>query len=121
MIDIPTLDVSQLRPEQVAAAREAFDTLKDRCFLQFDKIDKDPARAELDRRLLVDVLELPESLYDEGEPVDPLRSKPIREPKIRGGKTLSRRVPRAGRRREYAAGAQEMVDTRAVGMTDATI
>ena len=47
---------------------------------------KTPARAELDRRLLVDVLGLPESLCTENGPVDLLRRKLAREPQVHGGK-----------------------------------
>ena len=55
-------------------------------FLPFDQIDEDPARAELDRRLLVDVLGLPESLCEPNGPIDLLRRKLAREPQIHGGK-----------------------------------
>ena len=54
--------------------------------MPFDQIDEDPARAELDRRLLVDVLGLPSSLCEEGGPIDLLRRKLAREPQIHGGK-----------------------------------
>ena len=57
--NIPTLDVTKLIAGQIAAARDAFEALRDHRFLPFDQIDEDPARAELDRRLLVGVLELP--------------------------------------------------------------
>ncbi len=84
--NIPTLDATKLSAEQVAAAKDAFESLQDRRFLPFDQIDEDPARAELDRRLLVDVLGLPESLCDDGGPIDLLRRKLAREPQIHGGK-----------------------------------
>ena len=54
--------------------------------MPFDQIDEDPARAGLDRRLLVDVLGLPASLCTEGGPIDLLRRKLAREPQIHGGK-----------------------------------
>ena len=60
--------------------------MRERRFLPFDQIDEDPARAELDRRLLVDVLGLPESLVAPDGPVDLLRRKLAREPQIHGGK-----------------------------------
>ena len=84
--NIPTLDVGKLTGKQLAAARSAFDAMKERRFLPFDQIDEDPARAELDRRLLVDVLGLPESVVDEGGPIDLLRRKLAHEPQIHGGK-----------------------------------
>ena len=84
--NIPTLDVKTLSGDQLATAREAFNALEDWRFLPFDQIDEDQARAELDRRLLVDVLGLPESLVDEGGPIDLLRRKLAQEPQIHGGK-----------------------------------
>ena len=54
--NIPTLDLRTLTSEQIAAAKIAFQKLRQRRFLPFDQIDEDPSRAELDRRLLVDVL-----------------------------------------------------------------
>ena len=49
-------------------------------------MDEDPARAELDRRLVVDVLQMPGWLCEPGGPVDLLRRKLAREPQIHGGK-----------------------------------
>ncbi len=84
--NIPTLDVRTLSGAQVAAATAAFDDLRERRFLPFDQIDEDPARAELDRRLVVDVLGLPQTLVECGGPIDLLRRKLAREPQIHGGK-----------------------------------
>ena len=84
--NIPTLDVRALTEEQHTAAREAFEAMSELRFLPFDQIDEDPARAELDRRLLVDVLGLPDSLCEPDGPIDLLRRKLVREPQIHGGK-----------------------------------
>ena len=84
--NIPVLDLSALSDEQHIAAREAFEELAKLNFLPFDQIDEDPARAELDRRLLVDVLGLPASLCAEDGPMDLLRRKLAAEPQIHGGK-----------------------------------
>ena len=84
--NIPTLDTRTLSDEQHAAARKAFDAMRDLRFLPFDQIDEDPARAELDRRLLVDVLGLPSSLCEPDGPIDLLRRKLAAEPQIHGGK-----------------------------------
>lgn len=83
---IPTLDTRKLSAEQHAAARDAFYAMRDLRFLPFDQIDEDPARAELDRRLLVDVLGLPPSLCEPDGPIDLLRRKLAAEPQIHGGK-----------------------------------
>ena len=84
--NIPTLDVHTLTENQIEAAKAIFDELKDRKFLPFDQIDEDSARAELDRRLLVDVLQLPEWLTDTGGPLELLRQKLAKEPQVHGGK-----------------------------------
>ena len=84
--NIPALDTRALTDEQHAAAKSAFEAMRERRFLPFDQIDEDPARAELDRRLLTDVLGLPEPLCAENGPVDLLRRKLAREPQIHGGK-----------------------------------
>ena len=84
--NIPALDTRALTTEQHAAAKAAFDAMRGRRFLPFDQVDEDPARAELDRRLLVDVLGLPESLCAENGPLDLLRRKLAQEPQVHGGK-----------------------------------
>ena len=84
--NIPALDTRALTPKQHAAAKAAFEAMRGRHFLPFDQIDEDPARAELDRRLLVDVLGLSESLCAANGPLDLLRRKLAREPQIHGGK-----------------------------------
>ncbi len=84
--NIPTIDTQALTPEQHAVAKAAFEAMRERWFLPFDQMDEDPVRAELDRRLLVDVLGLPESLCAEYGPLDLLRRKLVGEPQVHGGK-----------------------------------
>ena len=84
--NIPTLDTRTLTAEQHVTAKAAFDALRDRRFLPFDQVDEDLARAELDRRLLVDVLGLDASLCAADGPIDLLRRKLAAEPQIHGGK-----------------------------------
>ncbi len=84
--NIPTLDTRALTDEQHAEAKRQFDLLRDERFLPFDQIDEDPARAKLDHAILVDVLGLPESLVEDGGPIDLIRRKLAREPQIHGGK-----------------------------------
>ncbi len=84
--NIPTLDVRTLTQQQIDAAKAIFDDMSSQSFLPFDQIDEDPARAELDKRLLVDVLGLPASLCQPGGTIDLLRRKLAREPQIHGGK-----------------------------------
>ncbi len=108
--NIPTLDVRTLTDEQTAAAKSAFEDLSQEWFLPFDQIDEDPARAELDRRLIVDVLGLPESLCEPNGPIDLLRRKLAREPQIHGGKktrVVFHRMPSSG---EVTEGKQRRDD-----------
>ena len=83
---IPTLNLNALTPAQHAAAHKAFEALSERRFLPFAQLDDDPARAELDRALLVDVLGLDPSVAAEGGPIDLIRRKLAAEPQIHGGK-----------------------------------
>ena len=84
--NMPTLDLRELLGDQVDAAKVVFGDLKTLRFLPFDQIDEDLARAELDRRLVIDVLQMPEWLCQLGGPMDLLRCKLAREPQIHGGK-----------------------------------
>ena len=81
-----TLDVQRLSADQHQAAREAFDALADERFLPFDQINEDAARAELDRRLLTDVLGLSPDLCAAGGPMERLRAKLAAEPQIHSDK-----------------------------------
>ncbi len=84
--NIPTLDTRALTDAQHAEAKRQFALLSAERFLPFDQIDEDPARAKLDRAILVDVLGLPESLVADDGPIDLIRRKLAREPQIHGGK-----------------------------------
>ena len=89
MTSIPgfsTLDVRQLSDEQHQAAREAFEALANERFLPFDQVNEDAARAELDRRLIVDVLGLSPQLCAPGGPMERLRIKLAAEPQIHSDK-----------------------------------
>ena len=84
--EIPTLDLRKLSNAQHEAAKRVFEELSSERFLPFDQIDEDPARELLDRRLLVEVLGLPEELCWPGESIELLRKKLAAEPQIHGGK-----------------------------------
>ena len=84
--NIPTLDTRALSDAQHEEAKKQFTALVHERFLPFDQIDEDPARARLDRAILVDVLGLPQSLVSAGGPIDLIRRKLAREPQIHGGK-----------------------------------
>ncbi len=81
-----TLDVRALSKKQHAAAKAAYNAMSHLRFLPFDQVDEDPARAELDRHLLVDVLGLSGRFCHSHGPLALLRQKLAAEPQIQGGK-----------------------------------
>jgi hypothetical protein len=83
---IATLDLRTLSTAQHEAARAEFENLAGERFLPFDQIDEDPARAELDRRLMVNVLGLNPALCEPGGPMGLLRHKLAAEPQLHANK-----------------------------------
>ena len=81
-----TIDLRALTDDQHDAARTAFEAMAGERFLPFDQIDEDIARADLDRRLLVDVLGLPAVLCAAGGAMERLRTKFAAEPQIHSNK-----------------------------------
>ncbi len=80
---MPTLDVTKLSDAQLQLAETIFEDMRDREFLPANEAWRDDSRKELDRRVLVQLLGLPESLL---EPLDLLRLKWCSEPSVHGGK-----------------------------------
>ena len=80
---MPTLDVTALSPEQLAAAESIFDDMRTLQFLPANQAYEDPARKELDYRVLIEMLGMPESVL---APLDLLRLKWCSEPSVHGGK-----------------------------------
>ena len=80
---MPTLDVTALSPEQLAAAESIFEDMRTRHFLPANQAYEDPARKELDYRVLIEMLGMPESVL---APLDLLRLKWCSEPSVHGGK-----------------------------------
>ena len=84
---LPTLDLRRLSPAQLAAASQIFHDHKLLPMLPVNQIDEDENRAELDRRLLTEVLGLPAELCTgDDSPLALLRRKLAAEPSIHGGK-----------------------------------
>ena len=81
-----TVNLRELSPAQHEAARRTFDALMGEYFLPFDQLDQDPSRAELDRRLVEDVLGLGPELCAAGGPMQRLRAKLAAEPQIHADK-----------------------------------
>ena len=80
---MPTLDVTKLSDDQLTLAETIFDDMRDRDFLPANEAWRDESRKDLDRRVLVQLLGLPESVL---EPLDLLRLKWCSEPSVHGGK-----------------------------------
>ena len=83
---LPVLDVAALSPDQHAAAKAAFEELRERPLLPVNQIDEDAVRAEIDRRLIVGVLGMDGGLCAPNGPIDLLRRKLAVEPQIAGKK-----------------------------------
>ena len=80
---MPTLDVTKLTQAQLDTAGEIFEDMKSAQFLPANEAFRDSTRKELDYRVLIDMLGLPESVL---EPLDLLRLKWCSEPSVHGGK-----------------------------------
>ena len=80
---MPTLDVTKLTQAQLDKAEEIFEEMREREFLPANEAYRDETRKELDYRVLIDMLGLPESIL---EPLDLLRLKWCSEPSVHGGK-----------------------------------
>lgn len=84
--DIPVLDVTALKPRQLAAAVQLFDAMSALELLPLHQIDKDPVRRDLDNNFARDVFGLAEPIIETGGSLELLRMKLAREPSIRGAK-----------------------------------
>ena len=80
---MPTLDVTRLTRAQLDTAVEIFEDMREAQFLPANEAYRDNARKELDHRVLINVLGLPESVL---EPLELLRLKWCSEPSVHGGK-----------------------------------
>ena len=80
---MPTLEVTKLTQAQLDVAEEVFEEMKSAQFLPANEAYRDNTRKELDYRVLIDLLGLPERVL---EPLDLLRLKWCAEPSVHGGK-----------------------------------
>ena len=83
---IPVLDVTKLSKEQLSSAVTIFDDMRHQELRPVNEIASDPVRAEIDRRLAVEVLGFPLELAAPDGPLALLRQKLALEPSIAGGK-----------------------------------
>jgi len=84
--NLPILDVTALRPKQLAKAVKLFDVMSRQELLPLHEIDRDPVRNELDEKFALNVLGLAEPIVEHGGPLEVLRMKLSREPSVRGQK-----------------------------------
>ena len=80
---LTVLDPRSLSKEQLAQAEAIFEQFKDAAFLPANEAYRDDARQALDRAVLVELLDLPETVL---EPLDLLRAQWCAEPSVHGGK-----------------------------------
>ena len=80
---MPTLDVTKLTQAQLDKAKQIFEDMRELQFLPANEAYRDNTRKELDYRVLIEMLGLPESIL---EPLDLLRLKWCSEPSVHGGK-----------------------------------
>ena len=87
---MPTLDVGALSDGQVAQANAIFEDLRAKPMRPLNEAAEDEVRQELDRRLLVDALGVPQELMPS---IDLLREKLCAEPSVHGGKKSKAATP----------------------------
>lgn len=80
---LPILDFRELSDDQLQTAEDIFDDFRERDLLPAYLADADPHRALLDRRVVCDLLEFDQSVY---EGVRRLAAKWCAEPSVHGGK-----------------------------------
>ena len=81
-----TLDVTKLSQQQLDTAEAIFEDMRERKFLPANEAYRDNSREELDYRVLIEVLGLPERVM---EPLALLRLKWCSEPSVHGGKSTA--------------------------------
>ena len=80
---LSTLDVCQLQPWQLDEAQDIYRDFENRTFESFHRCAVDPARIELDQRIMTDLLALPEEAQDT---LTRLRELMATDPSIHGAK-----------------------------------
>jgi len=86
---LSVLNVTNLSKEQLSKAVAIFDDMKHQELRPVNEIAHDSVRAEIDRRLAVEVLNFPPELATPDGPLALLRQKLALEPSIAGGKLVN--------------------------------
>ncbi len=101
---LPYLNVTKLPKKSINIASSIFAEMKNETLMIICKADIDPVRKELDRRILCDVLSLPEEAFLK---LDLIRKKWCAEPSVHGGKkTKIISLPEQSMVRLQAAGSR---------------
>lgn len=82
--DLPVIDPRRLSENQLERAESIFGNLKGKTFLPANEAYQDEVRQDLDRAVLIDLLDLPEDIL---EPLHTLRLQWCSEPSVHGGKS----------------------------------
>ena len=80
---LPILDFREFSDDQLKVAEDIFEDFRERDLQPAYLADADPNRAHLDRRVICDLLDFDESVY---EGVRRLAAKWCAEPSVHGGK-----------------------------------
>jgi len=97
--ELPIIDPRELDEKQLALARTIFDKFKNRDFLPVNEAYRDKTRQDLDKAILVDMLQQPAELL---KPLGVLRRQWCEEPNVHGGKST--------RPRDWSAAQREFAD-----------
>jgi hypothetical protein len=84
--NMPTMDVTALKPRSLERAAKLFDQIGRKPMLALNEIERDPVRRELDEQFGCEVLRFPRDLFAPGGSMELLRLKLAKEPSIRGSK-----------------------------------
>lgn len=88
LASLPILDISKLSKKTLAKAVAIFDDTKTKELRPVNEIAQDAVRAEIDTRLAIEVLGLPQELAAPDGPLALLRQKLALEPSIAGSKVV---------------------------------
>ncbi len=84
---MPTLDLTQLDQTTLQTTKNIFEEMMSQILLPVYKMDEDPVRQEIDRRILSDVLGFTEDTHPQiYQGIEIIREQLCREPSIHGGK-----------------------------------
>jgi len=97
--ELPIIDPRELNKKQLALAQTIFNEFKNRDFLPVNEAYRDKTRQDLDKAILVDMLQQPAELL---KPLGVLRRQWCEEPNVHGGKST--------RPRDWSAAQRELAD-----------